>query len=84
MSAGSRRTQFGNFNTFAVPAIYERREFAIAGGLMSNATDPSEAGRQTGIYVGRILNSLAEDLKQRLLAAPLLDSFLHSLTATSS
>jgi putative tryptophan/tyrosine transport system substrate-binding protein len=39
----------------AVPAIYERRDFATAGGLMSYGTDPSETGRQTGIYAGRIL-----------------------------
>jgi putative ABC transport system substrate-binding protein len=40
---------------YAVPALYERRDFAAAGGLMSYGTDPSEASRQTGIYVGRIL-----------------------------
>jgi putative tryptophan/tyrosine transport system substrate-binding protein len=39
----------------AIPAIYERGDFATAGGLMSYGTDPSEADRQTGIYVGRIL-----------------------------
>jgi putative ABC transport system substrate-binding protein len=41
---------------FAVPAIYEWREFAELGGLISYG--PSQMGlwRQVGIYAGRILN----------------------------
>jgi putative ABC transport system substrate-binding protein len=39
----------------AVPAIYERREFATAGGLMSYGPDFTAIGRQQGAYVGRIL-----------------------------
>jgi putative ABC transport system substrate-binding protein len=39
----------------AVPTIYEWREFAAAGGLMSYGTSLAEAYRQGGVYTGRIL-----------------------------
>jgi len=39
----------------AVPAIYEWREFAEAGGLISYGIKLVEAYRQLGIYAGRIL-----------------------------
>jgi putative ABC transport system substrate-binding protein len=39
----------------AIPAMYERREFPDAGGLMSYGTNVRENSRQCGIYVGRIL-----------------------------
>jgi putative ABC transport system substrate-binding protein len=38
-----------------LPAIYELREFADAGGLMTYAPSITEVNRQGGVYTGRIL-----------------------------
>jgi len=41
----------------AVPTIYELREFASAGGLISYGTNLTAVFRQVGIYAGRILKA---------------------------
>jgi putative ABC transport system substrate-binding protein len=52
----NRRVQITSLATrHAVPAIYPRREYAEAGGLMSYGTNIADQNRQIGIYTGRIL-----------------------------
>jgi putative ABC transport system substrate-binding protein len=44
---------------YAIPTIYELREFAAAGGLMSYGTNLPDSYRQIGIYTARILKGEA-------------------------
>jgi putative ABC transport system substrate-binding protein len=40
---------------YAVPAIYNYRDYAVAGGLMSYGIDLADVYRQIGAYAGRVL-----------------------------
>jgi putative ABC transport system substrate-binding protein len=52
----TRREQFVALAaSYAVPAIYEWREFAAAGGLISYGSSLTSVYRQIGIYTGKIL-----------------------------
>jgi putative tryptophan/tyrosine transport system substrate-binding protein len=39
----------------ALPSVYTRREYAVAGGLLSYGANLSDIYRQAGVYAGRIL-----------------------------
>jgi putative ABC transport system substrate-binding protein len=41
---------------YAIPTIYERREFVEAGGLMSYGPNFADTWRRAGIYAGKVLN----------------------------
>jgi putative ABC transport system substrate-binding protein len=51
-----------------VPASYADREIAEAGGLVSYGASRSDAYRQAGFYVGRILNGEKADESPVVLA----------------
>ena len=40
---------------YRLPAAFDRRSLAVAGGLMSYGADIADQARQAGIYAGRIL-----------------------------
>ncbi len=40
---------------YALPGIYETRDFAVAGGLMSYGANIADVYRQAGVYTGRVL-----------------------------
>jgi putative tryptophan/tyrosine transport system substrate-binding protein len=52
----SRREQLvGLAAHYSLPAIYEDRDFTMAGGLMSYGASFPDSVRQVGLYTGRIL-----------------------------
>ena len=52
----TRRNRIITFATQSrIPAIYQFREYAVAGGLMSYGISLTEGYRQVGIYAGQIL-----------------------------
>ena len=58
----NRREQLATLAaTRGVPAIYQSREFAEAGGLISYGLNFTAAFRQVGIYGGRILKGVKPD-----------------------
>ena len=53
----SRRSQFSALQErYAIPVIFDRREFAEAGGLMSYGGSVTDVYRLAGLYVGKILS----------------------------
>ena len=53
--AGRRAHVVALITRQGIPAIYQWRDFALGGGLMSYGPSLAEAYRQAGIYAGRII-----------------------------
>ncbi|MGO8865884.1 MAG: hypothetical protein ACLQME_05200 [Alphaproteobacteria bacterium] len=57
ISAGQREHLVALADRHAVPAIYEWRQYAAAGGLMSYGPSLADAYRQVGWYIGMVLKA---------------------------
>ena len=64
----------------AIPALYEWREFVIAGGLMSYNTSRAESGRQIGAYAVKILKG-AKPSELPVLQSTKFEFVINSTTA---
>jgi putative tryptophan/tyrosine transport system substrate-binding protein len=54
--SGQRERVVALASHYAIPAIYEWRQFVEVGGLMSYGSSLVDAYRRLGVYTGKILN----------------------------
>jgi hypothetical protein len=60
---------------YAVPTMYQYREFALVGGLVSYGVDLIDTYRQHGIYIARVLKGAKP---AEFLSLPCVAVFAHS------